>query len=252
MTGEVRPTVTGAVSGVPQLRYLPSGRAAVRFCVAVRTQVYDREAAEWLSGEEFRYLCTAQGPLAERAADSLADGVRVVVTGRLEFKVGLPHLSVEDIGVSLRSRLVYVGSTYPLALTRPGRGRRSRARAGMASRPGGEPRAPCPPAPPEGRTRHPEGVPCTRPSGHVPGWLGDYYPGSPAQAAWDALVGRAGGACAELARSTGPEDDGHSHRIKDKELDRDERPEPAGALSGTASGPGEHGASGQACAGALL
>ncbi|MFE0764710.1 single-stranded DNA-binding protein [Streptomyces smyrnaeus] len=245
--------MAGEVSGVPQLRYLPSGRAAVRFCVAVSTQVYDREAAEWTSGEEFRYLCTAQGPLAEHAAESLADGVRVVATGRLEFKDGLPHLCVEDIGVSLRSRLVYVGSTYPPALTRPGRDRSSRARAGTASRPGDEPRAPCPPAPPQGPTRRPEGVPCTRPSGHVPGWLGDYYPGSPAQAAWDALVGRTGGACAEPASSTGPEDDGPSHHTEDKELDRDERPEPAGALSGTANDPGEHGASGtQACAGALL
>ncbi|WP_327393791.1 single-stranded DNA-binding protein (plasmid) [Streptomyces sp. NBC_01186] len=176
MTGEVTPTVTGIVHGEPQLRFLPSGRAAVRFRVVVQHQEYDYEAGEWVIGQGLTVLCTAQGALAEHAAESLAPGLRVVVTGRLEFLDGAPHVTANDVAVSLHRRLVYTASTYPPALPRPSQKTTPPAQAAPEA-----PRTPI-------RHPHRENQPRAAFSAAGPWWFEDYRPGSPAREDWDAIT----------------------------------------------------------------
>jgi len=76
-------TVVGNITRDPELKFLNSGQAAVRLAVAVSRRWQNRQTQEWEEKTSF-FDVQCYGPMAENAANSLAKGSRVVVTGRME------------------------------------------------------------------------------------------------------------------------------------------------------------------------
>jgi len=76
-------TVTGNLTRDPEIRYTRDGQATTLLGVAVNRRWQDRETKEWEEAVSF-FDVVCWRDLAENAALSLAKGMRVVVTGRLE------------------------------------------------------------------------------------------------------------------------------------------------------------------------
>src|SRR5262245_877314 len=76
-------TVNGNLTDDPELRFLESGTAMVKFRVASTPRVQDRDGGGWKDGDPLFLTCTAWRDLAEHIAESLSKGTRVIVTGRL-------------------------------------------------------------------------------------------------------------------------------------------------------------------------
>jgi single-strand DNA-binding protein len=111
MTGETLITVIGNLVADPELRFTPSGAAVCNFTVASTPRRFDRERNEWVDGETLFLRCGIWREQAENAAQSLAKGVRVIVTGRLKSRTyetqegekrTVVEVEVEDVGPSLR------------------------------------------------------------------------------------------------------------------------------------------------------
>jgi single-strand DNA-binding protein len=104
-------TIVGNVTRDPELTYTPSGQAKVRLGVAVNRRWFDKALNDWAEQTSF-FDVTGWRELAENAADTLAKGSRVIVTGRLEQRswddkdTGQKRYAVEiiadDLGPSLR------------------------------------------------------------------------------------------------------------------------------------------------------
>ncbi|MDA8047622.1 MAG: single-stranded DNA-binding protein [Actinomycetota bacterium] len=76
-------SIVGNLTRDPELRFTPSGQATATFGVAVNRRWQNRQTSEWEEATSFfDVVCWAQ--LAENAAQSLAKGTRVVVSGRLD------------------------------------------------------------------------------------------------------------------------------------------------------------------------
>ncbi len=74
--------IVGNVTRDPELRYTPNGAALVKFGVAVSRRVRD-ESGQWKDAETSFFDVTAWRTLAENVAESITQGTRVVVVGRL-------------------------------------------------------------------------------------------------------------------------------------------------------------------------
>lgn len=103
-------TITGNATREPELRFTPGGQAVASFGLAVNRRWQNRQTQEWEESVSF-FDVTAWAQLAENAAESVAKGTRVTVTGRLdqrqwETKEGDKRSKVEivadDVAVSLR------------------------------------------------------------------------------------------------------------------------------------------------------
>ena len=76
-------TVIGNLTRDPEIRYTREGQATTQLGVAVNRRWQNRETQEWEEATSFfDVICWLE--LAENVALSLAKGMRVVVTGRLE------------------------------------------------------------------------------------------------------------------------------------------------------------------------
>ncbi|HEX8100336.1 MAG TPA: single-stranded DNA-binding protein [Actinomycetota bacterium] len=75
-------TIVGNVTRDPELRYTPNGSALVKFGVAVSRRVRD-ESGQWKDADTSFFDVTAWRSLAENIAESITQGSRVVVVGRL-------------------------------------------------------------------------------------------------------------------------------------------------------------------------
>jgi len=111
MASDTTLTIVGNLTGDPELKYTPAGVAMARFSVASTPRVYDKTTGEYRDGEPLFLGCTAWRELAEHAAESLAKGARVIVTGRLrQSRWETPDgekrtaygLDVDELGPSLR------------------------------------------------------------------------------------------------------------------------------------------------------
>ncbi len=103
-------TVTGNLTRDPEIRYTRDGQASVLLGIAVNRRWQDRETHEWEESTSF-FDVVCWRDLAEHVAMSLAKGMRVLVTGRLEqhsweTELGERRTKVEivadDVGPSLR------------------------------------------------------------------------------------------------------------------------------------------------------
>ena len=110
MASENQVTIVGNLTRDPELRYTPNGAAVVKLGVAVSRRVRD-ESGQWKDADTSFFDVTAWRTLAENIAESLTQGSRVVVTGRLrtnswETPEGDRRTKVEieadEVGPSLR------------------------------------------------------------------------------------------------------------------------------------------------------
>ena len=75
--------IVGNLTRDPELRYTPNGAALVKFGVAVSRRVRDDATGQWKDADTSFFDVTAWRSLAENVAETLAQGNRVVVVGRL-------------------------------------------------------------------------------------------------------------------------------------------------------------------------
>ncbi|MFD8101098.1 single-stranded DNA-binding protein [Nocardia fluminea] len=102
--------ISGNLIAAPELRFTPAGVAVANFTIASTPRVFDRNTNEWKDGDALFVRCNAWRKLGEHAAESLARGARVLVTGRLKQrnyetregeKRSVVELDIDDIGASL-------------------------------------------------------------------------------------------------------------------------------------------------------
>lgn len=103
-------TVTGNLTRDPEIRYTRDGQASVLLGVAVNRRWQDKETHEWEEAASF-FDVVCWRDLAENSAMSLAKGMRVMVSGRLEQRSWETELGerrsrveivADEVGPSLR------------------------------------------------------------------------------------------------------------------------------------------------------
>ncbi len=111
MASDNQVTIVGNLTRDPELRYTPNGAALAKFGVAVSRRVKDDASGQWRDAETAFLDVTAWRQLAENVAESLVQGSRVVVVGRLkqdqwETQEGEKRskivIEADEIGPSLR------------------------------------------------------------------------------------------------------------------------------------------------------
>jgi len=104
-------TIVGNLTRDPELRYTPNGSALVKFGVAVSRRFKDEATGQWKDAETSFFDVTAWRQLAENVAESLTQGSRVVVVGRLRTnswetaegeKRSKIEIEAEEVGPSLK------------------------------------------------------------------------------------------------------------------------------------------------------
>lgn len=104
-------TLVGNLTDDPELRFTANGAAVANFRIAVSRRVRDPQTNEWRDADTsfFRVNCWRQ--LAENAAETLARGMRVVVTGTLRMrswetqegeKRSVVEIEADEVGPSLK------------------------------------------------------------------------------------------------------------------------------------------------------
>ena len=103
-------SLTGNITRDPEIRYLHDGQATTVLGVAVNRRWQNRETREWEESTSFfDVVCWRE--LAENAALSLAKGMRIMVSGRLEQRTwetdqgerrSKIEIVADEIGPSLR------------------------------------------------------------------------------------------------------------------------------------------------------
>ncbi|MGW4951479.1 single-stranded DNA-binding protein [Streptomyces parvulus] len=106
--------VSGTVTGDVEVRFTHDGVAVCRFRLTEIPAQWDTSARRWRDLDPIAYICTAWRDLATHAAESLVDGVNVLVKGRITgLKDDSIYLSVDDLGISLRRRIAYTETSLP-------------------------------------------------------------------------------------------------------------------------------------------
>ena len=105
-------TITGRLTADPELRFIPSGDAVVKFSVAQNERKLDKQSGQWVDGEAMFIKVEAWRQLAEGAAEALERGSLVTVVGTLkpdnyekdgQKRIGF-KLVAKEIGASVRAR----------------------------------------------------------------------------------------------------------------------------------------------------
>src|SRR5262245_34919543 len=91
--------IIGNLGRDPELRYTPNGRPVATFSVAVNQSTKNQQTNEWVEATDW-FRVSVWGDRAERAAENLRKGSRVLVDGRFrtreyETKDGRKGLSLE-------------------------------------------------------------------------------------------------------------------------------------------------------------
>jgi single-strand DNA-binding protein len=124
VAGETLVTVVGNLTADVELRHTASGLPVASFTVASTPRTYNRDRGEWADGEPLFLHCSLWRQSGENAAQSLARGTRVIVTGRLrqrtfDDKEGVRRTTVEidaeDVAISLTYATAQVTKTYRTA-----------------------------------------------------------------------------------------------------------------------------------------
>ena len=111
MAGETPITIIGNIVAEPELRFTPAGAAVCNFRVASTPRTYNKTTNQWEDGEAMFLTCNAWRQLGENTAESLAKGMRVIVTGKLKQRSfqtregenrSVFEIDVEEVGPSLR------------------------------------------------------------------------------------------------------------------------------------------------------
>jgi single-strand DNA-binding protein len=117
----IQVTITGNLTGDPELKYTPNGVPVATFTVASNERFRGNDG-QWQDGPTSFVRCNAWRELAEHVAESMAKGDRAVVTGNLrqrtyEVDAKGPNdsgkrtvweVAVTEIGASLRYATVKI------------------------------------------------------------------------------------------------------------------------------------------------
>jgi len=142
--GDTQITIAGNLVDDPELRFTPAGQAVARFRVASTPRFKDNTTGEWKDGDSLFLTCNVWRQAAENTAESLARGMRVIVSGRLrqrsyETKEGekrtVYEVEVDDVGPSLRNASAKVNRVARTGGQSGGYGGSQRGQGG--GRPGG-------------------------------------------------------------------------------------------------------------------
>jgi single-strand DNA-binding protein len=79
-------TLVGNLTDDPELRFTAQGAAVANFRIAVSKRVRDAQTNEWKDGDTSFFRINVWRQLAENVAESLARGMRVIVTGTLKMR----------------------------------------------------------------------------------------------------------------------------------------------------------------------
>jgi single-strand DNA-binding protein len=121
MAGETFITIIGNLTADPELRFTPSGSAVCNFNIASTPRVFDKTTNEWKDGETLFLRANVWRKAAENVHESLAKGMRVIVSGKLksknyETKEGEKRtaweIDVDEIGPSLKNATATVTKQY--------------------------------------------------------------------------------------------------------------------------------------------
>jgi single-strand DNA-binding protein len=114
-------TLTGRLTGPPELRFSPSGVAVAAFTIVTSRRVKDPASNEWSDADTTYWEAKAFKQLAENVCDSLDKGVEVIAVGRAvqesweDRQTGQKRskivFRVDAIGPSLRSVTAKVQKT---------------------------------------------------------------------------------------------------------------------------------------------
>src|SRR3954470_13792599 len=106
-------TLTGRLTGAPEIRFSASGVAVAAFTVVTSRRVKDQTTGEWSDADTTYWDCKAFKQLAQNLVDSLDKGMEVIVVGRAvqesweDKQTGQKRskiaVRVDAIGPSLRS-----------------------------------------------------------------------------------------------------------------------------------------------------
>ncbi|HJW23240.1 MAG TPA: single-stranded DNA-binding protein [Candidatus Limnocylindrales bacterium] len=126
--------IVGNLGRDPELRYTPNGRPVTEFSVAVNQSTKNQQTGEWVEATDW-FRVSVWGDRAERAAENLRKGTRVLVDGRFrtreyETKDGRKGTSLE----------ITADTVLSLDRREGGEGTFAGAPAGGASNTGGAPR----------------------------------------------------------------------------------------------------------------
>src|SRR6266542_4743217 len=111
MATENQIVIVGNLNRDQELRYTPNGAALVKFGVAVSRRIKDETTGQWKDADTSFFNVTAWRSLAENVAETLTQGTRVVVVGRLRTntwetpegeKRSKVEIEAEEIGPSLK------------------------------------------------------------------------------------------------------------------------------------------------------
>ena len=136
-------TLTGRLTGPPELRFGASGVAVAAFTVVTSRRVKDPASGEWSDADTTYWDCKAFKQLAENICESLDRGLEVIVVGRVvqesweDKQTGQKRskmsVRVDGIGPSLRGATAKVQKTGG-----SGQGRQDFQQARQAQQPAGE------------------------------------------------------------------------------------------------------------------
>lgn len=114
-------TLTGHLTGTPELRFSAAGVAVAAFTIVTSRRVKDQHSGEWSDADTTYWDCKAFKQLAENICASLDKGMEVVAVGRAvqesweDRQSGAKRskiaVRVDAIGPSLRSATARVEKT---------------------------------------------------------------------------------------------------------------------------------------------
>jgi single-strand DNA-binding protein len=120
MAGEIQATIVGNLTGDPELRFTPSGKAVASFTVVSNNRIKDGN--DWKDGDPTFVRCSVWEGFGENIAESLTKGMNVIVYGGMftrnwKDKDDNPRTSlemrVEAVGPNLRRATAVVTKVAP-------------------------------------------------------------------------------------------------------------------------------------------
>lgn len=115
-------TVSGNLTGNPELRKTASGVSVCNFTIASTPRVYDSATSKWKDGSTLFLRCTLWREYAEHFAAGVTKGQAVLATGTLESSTYTDSDGVERLNFVLQ--VDEVGATFRWA-PKAGSGRRA-------------------------------------------------------------------------------------------------------------------------------
>ena len=103
-------TIVGTITQDLELRHTPNGAAVVDINIAQNKRVRQPDGT-WEQGDAMYFVCTVWQDMAEHANATLQKGMRVIVTGRLDYQTwentegqvrSTIKVVADEIGPSLR------------------------------------------------------------------------------------------------------------------------------------------------------